>query len=139
MNRDGSSEVRSRGAVQVAIYPSQYTLPRNFPYAHNAQRHSSAITASPPAPPTNISPRLPLLRMRKTFSPWQPINKMAADEVCSVAAELVQLAISQSVEELTENKSSTSNVSWPSSGEFTVEGGQRAVEKTVQVTNLWPS
>ncbi|CAI8040854.1 A-kinase anchor protein 14 [Geodia barretti] len=74
--------------------------------------------------------------MRKTFSPWQPINKMAADEVCSVAAELVQLAISQSVEELTENKSSTSNVSWPSSGEFTVEGGQRAVEKTVQEWKL---
>ena len=58
---------------------------------------------------------------------------MAADEVGRVAAELVQLAISQSVEELTENKSSISTVSWPSSGEFTVEGGQRAIENTVQV------
>ena len=60
---------------------------------------------------------------------------MAADEVeiSRVAAELVQVAISRSSEELTEKKSSGSKMSWPSSKEFTVESGQRAIEKTVQV------
>ena len=64
-----------------------------------------------------------------------------ADEVDGrVAAELVRRAIHQSLEELAGEVSDEKySLCWPSSGDFTTEGGQRAIEKTVKVCFAIPS
>ena len=57
----------------------------------------------------------------------------AVDEAGRVAAQLVQVAISRSAKELAEEETSSVNAAWPNSEEFTVEAGQRVIEKAVQV------
>ena len=57
---------------------------------------------------------------------------MAEEVDRRMAMELVQRAITRSLEELAKETSETT-ILWPSSEEFTVESGQRAIERTVQV------
>lgn len=66
--------------------------------------------------------------MLSLLLPQQPVNNMAD----LVAAALVERAISSGLEQLALERGNQAVV-WPVSEEFTIEKGEKAIEKTVKV------